>query len=628
MSLFKQIALIISTIFLLLYFIVLGVSFSVIKENAKRSLYENAQNSATSISLTIDNVGSDLGAIKTVLNASYDNGNYEKIIYIDQNNKLQYSRVKKYDDIGIPQWFLKIVRIEPVLANANVFSGWNNLGVLSIYGDLEVVYKQLYEIFLQLSIYLGLAYFGALIVLYFAFSALLRPLAKINSQAQAILNNKFIITQKLPRTLEFQSVTKSMNSMVAKVEQIFKTANEALTHNKELLYVDEVTKVYNRKYFSFKMSEYLASKSANATGILVLVNIQEAQLMNKLIGYQNTDKFFIDLAKLLQKSFSANPESFTARLNGTEFAAILPNTEHNDITESLKEFQTKLYELYDDLALNDTTIDINIGLCSYAQEKNIGELFAKIDYTLSNAKLTQCCEIVHIDKTKLKMGKEKWREILNNGIEKDDFAIEFGTIIEPKTNTAAYKTTVISLKTEDVEYAYAEFIAPLVELQMLNKFYFYIIEKILYSKTLQTEKISLQLPFGFVDDDTVLQKLDSVLDINKEKTIKNVVFEIPEEAFIKRYEHTLHLLAIFEKHQIHYSIYDFIANLNDYNFLKEFKPLYIVSDKTFILDNSQNINLVNIIMESIGVEMVISGELDENQMQQLKENYTVLIKKM
>ncbi len=619
MSLFKQLALIILGIFLLLFIIVVGVSFGVIKKSAEQALYQNAQNSATSITLSIDSIAFDRASVQTVINAAFDNGNYEKIIYFDTDGKEVYSRVKKDANKNkAPLWFKRIVVLKQVSAQASLSDGWHLLGRVVVYSDLEVVYTQLYAIFLQLTVYLAIAYVGALLTLYLFLKYLLQPLAKIEKQAAAILNNKFIITKQLPKVLEFQSVTKSMNSMVKKVEQIFKTANDALKHNKELLYIDEVTKLYNRKYFSFKASEYISSGSANANGLLVLVNIQRAELMNKLIGYQKTDQFFINIAQLLNSAFLLNSASFTARLNGTEFIAMLPNVENSDIQIKLKEFQKNVYEGYEALELKDTDIDLNIGLCRYGEEKNIGELFAKIDYTFSNAKLSHSCEIVQVDEADVNMGKEKWRETLNNAIKNDNFIFEYKSITDICDKKTVYKTFNIILQTNQQRFDYSKFIAPLAELQMLNKFYFYVIKSIFAQYSDDTEPKSLILPYGFVEDDFVLQEFESILELYQNTNFQNLIFEIPEEAFVKRYDHTIRLINIFQKYGIKYAIYDFIANLNDYNFLKKNKPKYIVSDKTFIFDNAQNINLVNIIMESVEVEIVVSGELTKKQLQQLE----------
>lgn len=78
MSLFKQVSIVLIFIFFILFTLIVGLSFNIMKESTKKSLYENVQNSVTSLSLSITNAGEDESTIKTVINASFDNGNYEK----------------------------------------------------------------------------------------------------------------------------------------------------------------------------------------------------------------------------------------------------------------------------------------------------------------------------------------------------------------------------------------------------------------------------------------------------------------------------------------------------------------------------------------------------------------------
>ena len=73
MSLFKQVSIVLSIVFAILFVLITAVSFKIIKDSTEKSLYENVQNSVTSISLSITNAGTDISSIKTVINASFDN---------------------------------------------------------------------------------------------------------------------------------------------------------------------------------------------------------------------------------------------------------------------------------------------------------------------------------------------------------------------------------------------------------------------------------------------------------------------------------------------------------------------------------------------------------------------------
>lgn len=618
MSLFKQLALMVTVVFIFLFIIGVSVSFNVIKDNSQKALFENAQNSATSIALSIDNIGINESTIKTVINAGFDNGNYSKILYKDNDGNEVYNRSSQDIDSDIPSWFKKLIKLDYVYAQSIVSNGWKNVGSVVVYSDLEIVYMQLFDIFLQLSIYLAVVYFVALCLLYVFLDYILKPLFLVKEQASAILDNRFILSQELPKTIEFYTVTKSMNLMVNKVEQIFQSANSALKHNKELLYVDDVTKLYNRKYFILKASEYISDNSAFSSGILVVINIKQAELMNKLIGYKNTDKFLIDMANEMNNFISTQEIGFVARLNGTEFVAMIPNSEYLDIEKNLIELRSKLYSFFETLELKNSNVELNIAVCKYHEEKNIGELFARIDYALSNAKLSHCCELVLIDDNNLNIGKEQWRSILVQAIENDNFTFDSVNIVNTTNDKIYCRNVTMNLFVDDQQYHYGQFIAPLVELKLLYKFYFYVIEKIFYEKLNEKNKVSLSLPYNFIEEDSILKEFDSLFDTYEYLNMQNIIFELPEEAFNRKFEHTLHLIQIFEKYGVKYAINDYIANINDYTFLENLKPEYILLDKNFILDSEQNLDLINIIMKSIGIDIVASGNFNNEEIDKLQ----------
>ena len=88
MSLFKQVSAVLLFIFTILFVLIIAVTFGIIKDSAEKSLYENVQNSVTNLSLSITNSGTEISSIKTVINASFDNGNYEKIIFKDVDDNI------------------------------------------------------------------------------------------------------------------------------------------------------------------------------------------------------------------------------------------------------------------------------------------------------------------------------------------------------------------------------------------------------------------------------------------------------------------------------------------------------------------------------------------------------------
>ena len=137
MSLFKQVSAVLLFIFTILFVLIIAVTFGIIKDSAEKSLYENVHNSVTNLSLSITNSGTEISSIKTVINASFDKWNYEKIIFKDVDDNIVYELKKEtnIEEDKIPKWFINLVNIEEVSAKSTISNGWNVLGILEIYND-------------------------------------------------------------------------------------------------------------------------------------------------------------------------------------------------------------------------------------------------------------------------------------------------------------------------------------------------------------------------------------------------------------------------------------------------------------------------------------------------------------
>lgn len=616
MTLFKQIASVVSAIFVLLFVIVLAVSFTILKESAKKSLYENAQNSATSISLSIDNLGADLGSIKTVVSASFDNGNYEKIEFVDSAGEIQCKRAKEEGESKVPEWFKEIVNIEPIVARSDISSGWNPLGVIEVSGDRAILYHQLYDMFFSLLFYLGIAIVGSLILLHLLFTMMLKPLFMVRQQAEAIMANKFIVQEKMPFTKEFRAMTESMNSMVQKVEHIFNNANDALKENTKLLYVDHGTELHNRRYFALKAGEYIFDHSGFSKGVVAVLGVTRADLLNKLIGYKNTDSFFMDIANELTESFGGFEGSLIARLNGSEFVAMIPTQKPEELKRTMALFAEKAYTIYDKLNITENGVGIGIGFCKYGNEENIGKLFSKIDYTLSQAKLSRDCDYCVFENEAVDMGREEWREVLKEAIKKGGFRLIYENIVDINDSTIAYQDLNFHLQIDSKVYTYNEFIAPVTELRMLADVYMSVLKRAINQHGGKT--MSVYLPFYLIECTDTYHRLREIFE-SIDTPNKDVIFEISEDALMKRYDCSVHTIELVRSFGYEFAIANFIASSDDYTFLKDLRPKYVKTSKNFLLDRAQNVNLLKIIMESIGLGIIVTDIEGKEEVDSLKK---------
>ena len=614
MSLFKQVSLVLSFIFAILFILITAVSFKIIKDSTEKSLYENVQNSVSSISLSITNSGTDISSIKTVINASFDNGNYEKIVFKDTNEDIIYEVKKEIvlDEKDMPSWFISLINIDEISAKSTISNGWNILGYIEIYNDRSIFYHQIYSIFYNLIFSLLICFTILLVILFYLFKYILKPLITIKKQADAVMKNEFIIEKKLPFTSEFKSVTLSINSMINKIENMFENTNNVLKQNKELLYFDEITKLNNRKYFMLKANDYLDKNNPNNNGFILAFSLQMDNI-NKTFGYIHTNEILHKLATLFKNSFENN-SNLIARMNGSEFVILIPNIDENRVKSLANIFLDEVYKIEN---LEDK---INFGICKYANEEDLKNLLIKIDCVISQSKLHTEKEVYFLNNVEKYKAKEEWIKIINSSLKEDNFVLIYKDIIDLKSKKVSFKTIDFELNYQNDKLSYQSFMASVLQLNKLNDIYLHIINKILKIKTNIDEKVSIQIPHFFVEDLNNYLYLKEILEKNRGK---NLIFEIEEESLNKNFSNTLMYIKLFKEFDFEFAVYNFIANSDDYSYLKELKPLYIKMSNYFLTESIQSLNILKILTQSLDIKLIatlVDENIDFSQLEELGIN--------
>ena len=168
MTLFRQMALLISVLMLLLLGTVIAITFDNATDTIEEQLYEDAKNTASSLSLSLGTVGADETIMSTMINANFDSGHYTRITLKDMQDQLTYERLSGESDQGVPQWFIALIPITIPVASAQVSAGWSPIGILEVQSNSTYAYIQLYSqltkmfaLFLILAVIgLGLLGFG------------------------------------------------------------------------------------------------------------------------------------------------------------------------------------------------------------------------------------------------------------------------------------------------------------------------------------------------------------------------------------------------------------------------------------------------------------------------------------
>ena len=624
MTLFKQIALMLSIFLLIILTTVLTLDFRSANQSVQDRLYEDAKNTATSLSLSLGSANGDLSMMSTMINANFDSGHYLNIKLIDVDGNIMYERNNESELLNIPQWFLDIVNITAPTASANVSAGWSQVGILRVQSDDSSAYRALYTIFQNLLISFGIIALIGLIILNFLLHAILKPLKRVQKQAEAVIRNEFIIQEKIPYTKEFKDVVLGMNNMVTKVKAMFDKGNQELKMHKELEYIDQSTGLKNRKYLVDRPPEYLKVDASSKGGINIIVALSGMIEANEKLGHQDVDKLFIKIADIFRDSSKMFKNSVVARMNGTEFSLLLPECKNDYALKLAKDIQNSVTKEIEVCGLNTEETFISLGLYAYSHTDTIAQLLSNSDNALAQAKFDQ--SNIHLVETQGKtevMGKEAWKKIINQAISKNRFHLVSWPVINNKEKKLEHNVLSINLFLDkNTSYSYAKFMAPAIQSGLSNSIYKNVVHMLFETPDtiLSASTYSLRLPHEYLELKETYFEISELLRKYAASLPFKLIIELPDRLVRQDSQQIKLYKQLFENYGIELGIFEFIGESDDYQYLQDLRPVYIKGEGSYFLtQNPQSISALRLITDSVGISLIAVGVMNIESVEELEK---------
>ncbi|WP_373035709.1 LapD/MoxY N-terminal periplasmic domain-containing protein [Sulfurimonas sp.] len=624
MTLFKQIALMLSTFLVIILMTVLVLNFKSANESVQDRLYTDAKNTASSLSLSLGTAQGDLSMMSTMINASFDSGYYHYITLLDIEDNVIYKREIEQKILDVPEWFINAINIKAPVASANVSAGWSQVGILKVQSDAAYAYKQLYSILIGLLVSFSIIAFIGLIILNLLLVAILKPLKEVQKQAEAVIRNEFIIQENIPYTKEFKDVVLGMNNMVSKVKAMFDKGNEELKRQKELEYIDKATKLRNRKYLIDKLPEYLKIDASSKGGINMMIALSGVIEANEQIGHQEVDRLFLAVAHIFDAHATNYDNSIVARMNGTEFSILLPDCSDKDGLDLAKDIYSSCERVIKGFELDTKQTFVSLGLYAYNYKENIGQLLSHSDNALAQAKFND--DNIHLAKaenTVEVMGKEAWRKIINAAIETNNFNFVSWTAVDAKRRKIAHNVLSLTLKVDkDTTYYYGQFMAPANQAGLSDKIYQNVLNMMFKTPdmTLKGSTCSLRLPYDYLQQQETFNEMSELFSVYAQNLPFKLIIEMPDKlvrqnsAFVKRYK------ALFEKYNIDMGVFEFIGESVDYQYLQDLRPVYIKGESSYFLSQTdQALSALRLITDTVGITLIAAGVMDMDTLNKLRE---------
>ena len=622
MTLFKQTAAVLMLLMVAIVVTVLVLNFASVSSTAEDELYQDAKNTATSLSLSLATTGGDIVMLKTMIEANFDSGRYHQIRLLDVDHNTLCHQVMEPERVSTPAWFLSLIDIEAPIASANVFTGWKQIGILQVQSDSSRIEARLYEIFKNLMLSFGFILLFGLTALYGLFLIVLRPLGRIREQAESIIKNEFIIQKKIPRTSEFKELVLAINQMVLRLKNVFVEANREMQRQKELTYLDPMTQMKNRKFLTEHFTDYFSKETNSYEGTVLLLELNGVDVLE--IGYRAMETLFVKTAAILTRETADFENRMLVRLNETEFFLFLPGILGEDALETADKISDAIKQEIADLNLDKEETYSVIGLYENTHKCTLSELLMRADTVIAVAKFQyKSVYFNHGASSSRILGKDAWRDLVNRAIEQSTFEFELRDVMDSKAGIRRYYALDIVLKTEDGHrYSYEHFIPPTAQIGLCSRIHHKTIQMLFENppQELKGNTCSFKLSMNSLEQPEMYDELVAFLERHMPNLPFKMIIEIPDRAAAKNLNKVLKYKTLFERFGIGIALYNFIGENEDHYYLEKLHPVYIKGNMDYFLSQSdQSLSTLRLLTESIGSTIIACNVSNEESVRKLYE---------
>jgi len=427
MTLRRQLLLIVSLMFLLVFTGNFFISLDNTRQYLIEQLESHAQDAATSLGLSLSPhmAADDLAVMESMVNAIFDRGHYRQIVVETVRGDPLIDRVRPVRVDGVPAWFVERVPLVTPRGRAALMSGWKQGGHVSVQSHPGFAYRELWRDAVEMFWWSLGSFVLAIVLTTTVLRLVLRPLGAVERQALAVAERRFPTLDIRPRTRELRRVVEAMNAMSRKVSQMLNEHSELAEQLRAEAYLDPVTNAGNRRSFDMRLEHLLSAPEERGFGALILVHARGLAEFNREHGFAAGDEFLRGIAALLRNRFDESGE-LVARIGGAEFGVLLPGVTMEDATDLAGNSVRDMSALR---RRNVPGLSVHIGVATWAGTRAAAELMSEADMALRRAQqrgVDGWCAYEADERERLEVhGAGRWREILGRVLEERALELEF-----------------------------------------------------------------------------------------------------------------------------------------------------------------------------------------------------------
>lgn len=379
MSLIQRIWLIILLVLALAFGSSLVISYTALRNHVEHTLRLKNTDSANTLALTITQMDKDPALLKALVSAQFNTGHYKLISLVSNDGSISIVHESNKPIAGVPDWFVSWVDLGVPPATASIENGWRRFGTLKVQSHYQFAYQTLWRSTRSLFISFVAVTLLSLLLGYMLVRSIRRPLAAMVTQARQIGNGRFSKVKE-PGIRELRDVVASMNQLSQSVYEMLAEESGKLEQLQARIGFDEVTGLYNRKYFQNHLDGLLYRHDALANGVIAIVRVPDLAELNKRLGYGETNALLKSVSRQVQAVAQSRANSITGRLNGSDFALVVPGEQR---TDALARAVSKALDQIRGTAAEAPPLPAS--LTAYGPEDTKSALLATLDTALAKA---------------------------------------------------------------------------------------------------------------------------------------------------------------------------------------------------------------------------------------------------
>lgn len=536
MSLIKQLW--VSVVLLMV--LAFGASFIISLISSKNYLVKELQNknidNANSLALSMSQMDKDLVNLELLLSAQFDSGHYQLIALTNPTGQVLVERKTDNTTAEVPDWFQKLVPINVLPGYAQVNDGWSQFGTIKLETNTKFAYRDLWEggrtlLIVSLIVSLISGYIGTLVL-----RRILKPLDNVVNQAEALGERRFITTKE-PKTTEFKTLVKAMNTLSFRIKTMLEEESKRLEKLRLEANYDSATKLMNREYFFNRMAGDIANEEAFSAGVLVVSRIANLSEIDQTIGREETDSMLQRLGEALDTFAKERENILVGRLSGRDLAVFI-----GENTNAFN-FASKVNGLIinaGSLKAPAPQLQLTTVSSVLKREDTAEGLYAKVGEIINElvSNNDSALHVISEDEIAKRQdnSEEEWRALLTQAIAAKRIKLAHYPVVNKKKKIIHQESPVrLQLQQDGPWVSAGEFISWATRLNLVNQIDLMVVECALDTISNSGEDIGLNISSNAMTNQAFVESMQAMI-ADQPAVAKHLWLEVPERGVFEHLE--------------------------------------------------------------------------------------------